>query len=98
MEHYMLAQAGRKGEDMPDPKRPKRPRDIKQLAYELVRESTEEQAHVAIPASVPEKNPAAVALGKLGAVKGGKARAKKLSPEERSKIARLAAAARWKKR
>lgn len=43
------------------------------------------------------KNPAAVALGRLGGKKGGKARAAKLTPEERSKIARLAAEARWKK-
>lgn len=45
-----------------------------------------------------EKNPAAVALGKLGASKGGKARAKKLSPEERSAIAKKAAEARWAKK
>jgi len=45
-----------------------------------------------------EKNPAAVALGKLGASKGGKARAKKLSPKERSAIAKKAAQARWAKK
>jgi hypothetical protein len=43
------------------------------------------------------KNPAAVALGKLGGAKGGAARAAALSPRQRSKIARIAAAARWKK-
>ena len=43
------------------------------------------------------KNPAAVALGRLGGLKGGKARAKKLSPRERTKIAKIAANARWKK-
>jgi hypothetical protein len=42
-----------------------------------------------------KKNPHAVALGKLGGKKGGKARAAKLSPERRSEIARLAARARW---
>jgi ABC-type phosphate/phosphonate transport system ATPase subunit len=42
-----------------------------------------------------EKNPAAVALSKLGAAKGGVARAKKLSPARRSRIARLGAKARW---
>ena len=41
------------------------------------------------------KNPAAVALGKLGGSKGGKARAANLSPEERKAIAKLAAHARW---
>ncbi len=45
-----------------------------------------------------EKNPAAVALGKLGASKGGKARAEKLSPERRKEIARKAAKARWDKK
>lgn len=43
------------------------------------------------------KNPAAVALGKLGGLKGGKARAKSLSPEKRAEIARKAAETRWKK-
>jgi hypothetical protein len=45
----------------------------------------------------PEKNPAAVALGRLGGLKGGKARAEKLTPEQRAEIAKKAAAARWKK-
>lgn len=46
----------------------------------------------------PEKTPAAVALGKLGGPKGGKARAEKLAPEKRSEIAKKAAQARWKSR
>ena len=41
------------------------------------------------------KNPAAVALGKLGGVKGGRARAEKLSPAKRKQIAKKAAAKRW---
>jgi hypothetical protein len=45
-----------------------------------------------------EKNPAAVALGRLGASKGGKARAEKLSPERRKEIAKKAAEARWAKK
>ncbi len=44
------------------------------------------------------KNPAAVALSKLGASKGGKARAESLTPKQRSRIAKKAAEARWKKR
>jgi hypothetical protein len=44
------------------------------------------------------KNPAAVALGKLGGAKGGAARAAALSPRKRKLIAQKAAAARWKKR
>jgi hypothetical protein len=43
-----------------------------------------------------DKNPAAVALGRLGGLKGGPARAAKLTPAERSEIARKAALARWK--
>ena len=46
---------------------------------------------------IEEKNPAAVALGRLGASKGGKARAAKLSPKRRSEIARNAVNARWNK-
>jgi hypothetical protein len=45
-----------------------------------------------------EKNPAAVALGRLGGIRGGKARAEKLTADERKRIAKKAAAARWKKR
>jgi hypothetical protein len=43
------------------------------------------------------KNPAAVALARLGASKGGKARAEKLTPERRKEIARKAVMTRWKK-
>jgi hypothetical protein len=46
---------------------------------------------------IEKKNPAAVALGKLGGLKGGPARAKKLSPERRSELARKAVLARWAK-
>ena len=74
---------------------PKRPKDANQLAKMIVDMSTGE-----IPKEEPpqerEKNPAAVALGNLGASKGGKARAEKLSGEERTEIARKAARSRWK--
>lgn len=50
------------------------------------------------PKSAKEKNPAAVALGRLGGLKGGKARAEKLTPEQRKEIARIAANARWRKK
>jgi hypothetical protein len=75
-------------------KPPKRPRDINQLAFAVVAEATG-----TAPPPKPEraKNPAAVALGKLGASKGGQARAAKLTAEERSEVAKKAAAARWKK-
>lgn len=45
----------------------------------------------------PVKNEAAVALGRLGGKKGGVARAAALTPEQRSEIAKKAAAGRWKK-
>jgi hypothetical protein len=45
----------------------------------------------------PGKNPAAVALGRMGGLKGGKARAAKLSPAKRKAIAKKAAKARWQK-
>lgn len=46
-------------------------------------------------AATPAKNPAAVALGRLGGIKGGAARAAKLSPKKRASIAKKAAKARW---
>ena len=49
------------------------------------------------PVQLKKKNAAAVALSRLGASKGGKARAKKLTAKERSRIAKLAVEARWKK-
>jgi hypothetical protein len=46
--------------------------------------------------NVAGKDPAAVALGRKGGLKGGKARAEKLTPEQRSQIAKRAASARWR--
>lgn len=46
----------------------------------------------------PEKNPATVALGRLGGLKGGKARAAKLTAKQRKQIAELGAAKRWGKK
>lgn len=74
--------------------------DANQTAFRVVQEATaehEEDKAPAAPEPAPEKNPAAVALGRLGGRKGGKARAAKLSPEQRAEIARTAALARWKK-
>lgn len=81
---------------MPSRSRMKRPRDTNQLAYQIVQEAT---GQTTAPAEVPDtRNPAAVALSKLGASKGGHARAAALSPARRSAIARKAIQARWKKR
>jgi hypothetical protein len=76
---------------MPERSR-KRPRDLNRLASEIVDEATGE----AKPRSQePAKDPAAVELGRRGGLKGGKARARKLSAEKRREIARRAAKARW---
>ena len=77
------------------PKRPRRPRDPNELAFQVFQEAIGE----APPQPEPEreKNPAAVTLGRLGGVKGGKARAAKMTPEERAESARKAAQARWKR-
>ena len=66
----------------------KNPQDVNVLAADIVAEATGDS----------EKNPHAVALGKLGGKMGGPARAKKLSKKRRSEIARKAAQARWASR
>ena len=81
---------------MPD-RSSKRPRDLNQLAQRLVQEATDDAPPAPLPARF-EKDPAAVALGRRGGLKGGKARAAKLTPERRSEIAREAAAKRWQSR
>jgi len=78
---------------MPERSSKKRPRDLNKLAASIVSEATGE-APVEQPST---KNPAAVALGRLGGLKGGKARAAKLSAKRRSAIAKKAAATRWAK-
>jgi len=71
----------------------KRPRDLNQLAANIVNDATRDAPVEEVPAS--EKNPHAAALGRLGGKKGGPARAISLSAERRSEIARKAAEARW---
>ena len=66
----------------------KRPTDANKLAKQVLGEAIANS----------EKNPAAVALGRLGGLKGGKARADSLSSEKRSEIAKKAAATRWAKK
>lgn len=65
----------------------KNPKDVNVLAASIVEEATTELV----------KNPAAVALGRLGGKKGGIARMQKLTAEERKELARKAAIARWSK-
>jgi hypothetical protein len=70
----------------------KRPRDPNQLAKLIVDIATGEA-----PDDVSEKKKAVSVRGRSGGLEGGKARAGKLSPEQRTDIARVAAEARWKK-
>jgi hypothetical protein len=81
---------------MPD-RSSKRPRDPNQLAHQVFLESIGEAPKTEPPALKP-KNPAAVALGRLGGLKGGMARAAALGPKKRSQIAAKAAKARWSKK
>lgn len=67
----------------------KRTKDTNRLAYSVVAQATGQ-------APDSSKNPAAVSLGRLGGLKGGKARARKLSKERRAEIAQKAAKKRWK--
>ncbi len=73
------------------PKRSRKGKDLNQLAHSIVEQVTQSAS------SQPQKNPAAVALGRLGGLKGGKARAAALSSSERKSIAERAAKARWAK-
>ncbi|MFN0093751.1 MAG: hypothetical protein ACKVVT_03105 [Dehalococcoidia bacterium] len=74
--------------------RPKRPTDMNQLAAAIVQAATEGEPEQ------PEdtRDPAAVALGRKGGLKGGKVRAEKLTPERRREIAKRAADLRWSRR
>jgi len=73
------------------PKRSSKPKDVNSLAHAIMGEATAPKASRASGA----KNPAAVELGRLGGLKGGRARAAKLSSARRTSIAKKAALARW---
>jgi hypothetical protein len=69
---------------------------VNELARQIVDESTGEASSAPDPDE--GKDPAAVALGRKGGLKGGKARAAKMTPEQRAESARKAAKARWSKK
>ena len=75
-------------------KRKKKEHDFSVTAFRVVQEAT---GQIEQPRPNPSKNFDAVALGRAGGLKGGKARADKLTPEQRSEIAKKAAKARWGK-
>ena len=89
-------------EDDDVPKRsskPKRPSDVNALAASIVAAATaEEPEEKAEPMPEDAAHMAAVALGRRGGLKGGKARAAQLSKRRRAEIAKSAAKARWEKR
>ena len=74
-------------------KRSSKPRDLNSMAAAIVAQSTDADDQGDDP--YEGKDPAAVELGREGGKKGGKARAEKLTPEQRSEIARKAARERW---
>ena len=80
-------------DDMPKRSR-KKEADLNRLAKSIVDQATTDE-QLRAKALEEGKNPAAVMLGRLGGLKGGKARAEKLSPEERREIAKKAATIRW---
>jgi len=88
---------------MSTPKRPKRPADFVQRAYQVFQEAIGEAPAQPVPVDPPPKaertkDPAAVALGRKGGLKGGKARVSKMTKEQLSEAARNAANARWRKK
>jgi hypothetical protein len=78
------------------PKRSRKQSDPNVTAFEIIQAATGQPAKEPTKPKPRKKNPAAVALGRLGGLKGGKARAETLSPKQRSQIAKQAAQARWK--
>jgi hypothetical protein len=95
-----FATVGIMGLPMPDRSKV-RPRDPNQLAFRIIQEATGQVAKYDPREDKPvdpSKNPHAVALGRLGGLKGGAARAVALTPHKRSQIAATAAAKRWEKK
>jgi hypothetical protein len=76
------------------PGRSSKDHDFTTVARRVVEEAIGEKLN-GEPLETPTKNPAAVALGRLGGQKGGNARAKALTPEQRVEIAKRAAEKRW---
>jgi hypothetical protein len=83
-------------------KRKKKEHDFAVTAFRVVQEATKQAGSKSSEETEPEliegKNPHAVALGRLGGLKGGKARFEKLTPEQRREIAQKAAQTRWERK
>lgn len=77
------------------PIRSSKKKDLNESAFSIMQKVTGQEEP--IPVEKSEKNPAAVALGRLGGLKGGRARAESLTAKKRSEIAKKAAVSRWAK-
>jgi len=77
------------------PKRSSSKPDVNEMAASILAKAIGEFSETS---ATGDKNPAAVALGRMGGLKGGKARAKSLSPSKRAQIAKKAAQARWSRK
>jgi len=77
------------------PKRSSKKKDVSELAKSIMEQAMGKQPKESVDEG---KNPAAVALGRLGGLKGGKIRAAKLTKQQRFEIARKAAYARWRQK
>jgi hypothetical protein len=78
-------------------KKKKKTTDVNVTAFQILEAITHSPRIIDVDPKAASKNPAAVALGRLGGLKGGKARADALSKKRKAEIARKAANARWKK-
>ena len=98
---WSMPKRSSKKQAAPKPKRPgtAKDHDFTTVARRVVEQAIGEQLDGSpLPDADQGKNQAAVALGKLGGPKGGRARAEKLSARRRREIARKAAAARWRRK
>jgi hypothetical protein len=72
--------------------------DANEIAFRVVQESTRDRDKAPVTPAKQDKDPAAVALGRRGGLKGGRARAEKLTKEQLSEIGRQGAKKRWQKK
>ena len=81
-------------------RKPTKEHDFAVNAFRVVKEATEPEPEKTEPETKPDtgKNPNAVALGRLGGLKGGKARLVKMTAEQRIMVAQKAAGVRWGKK
>lgn len=80
------------------PKKPAKLRpDVAETAFRVMQDAIGERPTTLPPGKRTEKNPDAVKRGRKGGARGGKARAEKLTAEQRAEVARIASGVRWRK-